>query len=287
MLIAALFFTSSTISSFGFISRPLMPRDYGVRDTISFLKQNGLSYGYGPYWGAYANSVTAASARGSNSRPVTFDKGNGKMAWTRAITSKRWYTSKDVPEGVNEYFVIVNSDGEECPDVEVCLSGLSRQFGPPNRTLQHDQFDSRIGSTIKSTILVWNHRLMPPISLSLEPSCWAKEGTDESNWQWCPEKGKWEISNDSAAPKRLALHMTISMGGGQAAAVQIVTPSGPTEVWVAHDNTPVLLEVTAPPGMTSLPFSSAGTPLRLSSDPRPMAFRINNLHMTDLAVIRP
>jgi hypothetical protein len=148
--IAVLFLGSSTISTFKYISsRAFSFQDNGIQDTIAFLKQNGLSYGYGPYWGVNANAVTAASSSQVVIRPVMFDKNNGMIVrGTRVESSKRWYTAEDIPAGVNDYFVIVNSDGEECPDVKVCITGLSRQLGTPDRRIKRGV----------STILVWNHR---------------------------------------------------------------------------------------------------------------------------------
>lgn len=152
VLILSLFFTSSLVSNFNYISnRDFKFKDTDVLGTISFLKENGLTYGYGPYWGSNANAVSAASMSRILIRPVVFNKNNGMMiVGNRPASSKRWYTDEDIPAGVNEFFVIVKSDGEECPDINICLTGLAKQFGQPIRSIKRDD----------STILVWNHKLL-------------------------------------------------------------------------------------------------------------------------------
>jgi hypothetical protein len=143
------------------IHGPLRFRDTGVTDVVSFFKEHGLSYGYGPYWGANANAVTAGSLSEVIIRPAVFEHDSGMMrVGGRAESSRRWYTDEDVPPGTSRYFVMLRSDGEECPRIEVCVQGLTRQFGAPVTTLTRGD----------AQILVWDHPLLgyiaPPLSIA-------------------------------------------------------------------------------------------------------------------------
>src|SRR5208337_2856160 len=66
----------------------------GAEEIIGLLQANGLTYGYGPYWGAEANVVTALSSGRNIIRPVTFDP---KTGWLRpqishAASAPAWLT---------------------------------------------------------------------------------------------------------------------------------------------------------------------------------------------------
>jgi len=150
--VVALFLTSGITSTFQFWQSPEFGlKDGGTNSLIDFLQKNNLSYGYGPYWGSNANAVTAVSKSAIRIRPVLFDKENGMMiAGKRPESSKRWYTIEDLPPGQKEYFVFVKSDGEECPDINLCIRGLSKQFGDPAKLLKYGE----------ATILVWDHSLL-------------------------------------------------------------------------------------------------------------------------------
>ena len=124
----------------------------GAEEIIGLLQANGLTYGYGPYWGAEANVVTALSSGRNIIRPVTFDP---KTGWLRpqishAASAPAWLTVQDVPPGQREFFVYVASDGEECPDPALCIAGLTAQFGPPERRVENGA----------ASILVWSHPLL-------------------------------------------------------------------------------------------------------------------------------
>jgi hypothetical protein len=152
ILIVSLFLISNLASTFSLVlSSDFKFKETGVSDTIAFLKEKGLTYGYGPYWGANANAVTTASNFQVIVRPVVFDKQTGSMiVGNRAQTSKRWYGEQDIPKETKKYFVIVKSDGEECPDVDICLSGLVKQFGEPVDRYKRADY----------IILVWDHKLV-------------------------------------------------------------------------------------------------------------------------------
>jgi hypothetical protein len=122
-------------------------RDAGNSSLISFLKEHGLRYGYGPYWGANANAVTVESRYEIIIRPVIFNAKTGEIEiGTRVQSSKRWAVNDDeMPRSERQFFVLIRSDGEECPNVELCISGVKKQFGDPVKVLKKDD----------STILVW------------------------------------------------------------------------------------------------------------------------------------
>ena len=148
--LAVLFVITGALTSLEVWQRPGFHLDNTrSRQLIDFLRRNELSDGYGPYWGAYANAVTAESGFAIRLRPVVFDRASGEMiAGTRAQTSRRWYRAD--ASGTGTHFVMVMADGEECPAPAVCIAGLRRQFGPPMRELQYQQ----------ATVLVWDHALV-------------------------------------------------------------------------------------------------------------------------------
>ena len=140
-LLANLASTFSLLATGGF-----EPKDTGVSGTIEWLRANRLSFGFGSYWGANANAVTAASNGAIRLRPVVFDKEDGQMrVGTRLESSRRWSSADDVPAGTDEFFFYLRQDPEECPDVEACRLRLLRQFGPPHRILERND----------ASILVW------------------------------------------------------------------------------------------------------------------------------------
>ena len=150
--VVLLFLISGIASTFQIWQRPgFAVNDRGTNALIDFLRKNNLSYGYGPYWGSNANAVTAVSKSSIRIRPVVFNKSNGMMVTgNRAQSSRRWYTTEDLPTDQKEFFVFVKSDGEECADFDLCIKGLSKQFGEPARVLKYDD----------AFILVWNQPLI-------------------------------------------------------------------------------------------------------------------------------
>jgi hypothetical protein len=153
----SLFVASGLASTFPIWGQPgFTVRDQGIGSLITFLKANDLSYGYGPYWGANANAITAMTGGQITIRPVRFDKTTGmitsQLHWQ---TSPDWYSKEDYSPAQRNFFVIVKSDGEECADPGLCLRGLEAQFGPPSRTLVYGP---------SATILVWTHPLLLPFA---------------------------------------------------------------------------------------------------------------------------
>jgi len=105
---------------------------------ITFLSQNKLSYGYGPYWGAQANAVTALTAGAITIRPVMFSPLTGEITpQIRDQSSPAWYLPADFPARTPNFFVLITPDGEQCPNPALCAQGVVAQLGPPLRTLHH------------------------------------------------------------------------------------------------------------------------------------------------------
>jgi hypothetical protein len=150
--VIVLFGLSGIVSNFQTWRNPGFAfKDKGALALIKYLKINNLSYGYGPYWGSNANAVTALSKGEVVIRPVVFNKNTGMMiVRTRAESSRRWYSEEDFPPNQKQFFVFVTSDFEECADVNVCISGLAKQFGNPVRALKYEN----------ATIMVWDHPLI-------------------------------------------------------------------------------------------------------------------------------
>jgi hypothetical protein len=153
----SLFVASGLASTFPIWGQPgFTVRDGGIGRLITFLKANDLSYGYGPYWGAMANAITAMIGGQITIRPVIFDKTTGMItSQLHAQSSPNWYSKEDYSPAQRNFFVVVQSDGEECADPRLCLRGLEAQFGPPSRTLVYGP---------SATILVWTHPLLLPFS---------------------------------------------------------------------------------------------------------------------------
>ncbi len=123
----------------------------GVDRDVAELHRLGLTYGYGPYWGSNANAVTVASDYKIRIRPITFREADGMAVFgQRWQTSSRWYTPQDAPPGTRSYFIVIKSDGEQCPDTEKCLAGVIRQFDAPARLVRWND----------AIIVVWDDPLV-------------------------------------------------------------------------------------------------------------------------------
>lgn len=113
-----------------------------VRDDLSkteglltFLRNNHLNYGYGPYWGTEALAISWISNFQQIIRPVTFNKSTGFMeSYGRMQTFTNWYEKKET-NAISQQFIAILNDGEECRNVEVCLEGVKKQFGMPEQIL--------------------------------------------------------------------------------------------------------------------------------------------------------
>lgn len=115
----------------------------------AFLQAHGLSYGYGPFWGAQALVIQTATNGAVVLRPVTFQ--DGRVARRPIESSRLWYAPEAEPRG--RVFVIVVADGEACQEVAACEATARRQFGAPVERLTY-------GETV---VLVWDRPLAPRI----------------------------------------------------------------------------------------------------------------------------
>jgi hypothetical protein len=77
-------------------------------------------------------------------RPVTFQSGRVRRRPTE--TSSFWCEPAEESPGARP-FLVVKSDGEECPSVPACIDEAQRQFGAPS-----DQLTYR-----DAVVLVWPH----------------------------------------------------------------------------------------------------------------------------------
>ena len=100
----------------------------GVPSEIGFLRDHDLTYGYGEYWGALANSVTLVSEGTVTMRPVGFDAVTGHISPRGG--SPFWYRASDGARNKGHFFVAFTDDGENCAVMAVCERGVQQQFGP-------------------------------------------------------------------------------------------------------------------------------------------------------------
>ena len=116
----------------------------------SYLQAHGLHYGYGPYWGSQANAVTWLTNEAVTIRPVAFDRKDGHIFRRGPQTSPLWYLASDVPPGLDKAFVIVADPDNECPKIDICQTGIVKQFGAPQEILTYARL----------TIYVWDRPLV-------------------------------------------------------------------------------------------------------------------------------
>jgi hypothetical protein len=116
------------------------------------IEREGLTYGYGPYWGAFALSQDWLTQGKVVVRPVSFREGAFRRR--QAETSMYWYTAADEPAGLRERFLIVMNDGEECPVVETCVAMARQQFGQTAREIPF----------FGGVILTWDQPIWPKIT---------------------------------------------------------------------------------------------------------------------------
>jgi hypothetical protein len=116
------------------------------------LKREGLTYGYGPYWGATALSIGWLTGDRVVVRPVNF--AGGRVTPRPIESSPYWYVRADEPEGLSERFVVAAYDAEQCPTVAVCMDIAVAQFGPPARVIPYPS----------GAILTWKKSLADSIA---------------------------------------------------------------------------------------------------------------------------
>ncbi|WP_413739472.1 hypothetical protein ACL2XQ_16830 [Sodalis sp. RH14] len=110
-------------------------QDRSMSELRAFLEKNDLSYGFGPYWDAKTLALAWDTQWKILIRPIDFDKVTGLMLrGGRSQTFNYWYIpeTNDKPQ---RQFIAVAKGGEECPDLQLCLDGIVRQFGEPEEKL--------------------------------------------------------------------------------------------------------------------------------------------------------
>jgi hypothetical protein len=132
---------------------PMFNKESGTRQLASFLEQNGLSYGYGPYWGSSALAMNWVTKGRVTIRAVNFDPDTGRIEGLHAESSKLFFSPDDQPAGTQQTFLVINNDGENCPSVNDCVAMAINQFGEPSRRLTFGQ----------SVVLVWPHPIVSKI----------------------------------------------------------------------------------------------------------------------------
>jgi phosphoglycerol transferase len=121
-----------------------------------------------------------------------------------------------------------------------------------------------------------------PLSVTLEPSCWPLEGTADNNWHWCPDQGKWLVSNKSPAPKRVRLDMTVATGYNEASNLRIVSPWLTKDIRTSAIGTPLQLSLTIPPGDYTMEFKSDAKTVHVTGELRPLVFQVKNFHLATI-----
>lgn len=130
-----------------------------IPELVAFMREHGLTYGYGPYFGIQANAVTWLSGGTVRIRPILF-RPDGTIVASQAQSSPLWYRPEDVPPGQRRFFVIAARDLDQCAQIEPCVEAALRRFGPADETL--DLVDAPYGT---AKVLVWNH----PVAIPWEP----------------------------------------------------------------------------------------------------------------------
>ncbi len=123
-----------------------------ITDLGAFLAENGLTYGYGPYWGSDANAMNWMTGGRVTIRPVSFDP--YQVGSNHPEASKLWFLPDDEPAGTPETFLVINDDGENCPSVTACVATAIKQFGTPSRRLTYEN----------SVVLVWPNQFVSQIA---------------------------------------------------------------------------------------------------------------------------
>lgn len=123
-------------------------QDTQARELAGFLGANGLTYGYGGFWGAQANAIGWVSAGRVVVRPVV--TADGRIVPRFAQTFPWWYEAEDVPTRQGSFFFVAAPDAELCPDAASCVALAERQWGRADRVLQYGDVP----------VLVWGRPLL-------------------------------------------------------------------------------------------------------------------------------
>jgi hypothetical protein len=181
------------------------PRGSAALDLAKALEAQGLTYGYGQYWDAWANPLTWLTHGVVTIRPVGFDPASGRVQPRGAESSPLWYQAGDRPPGARSSFLMIGSwnaaDSDGCKVRASCIAAARLQFGPPVRQFTYGGSD----------VLVWDHPLfgasladraaavsMIPFGQTLD----LKAGGDGTyllgdGWSVSEPPGTWSVANQA------------------------------------------------------------------------------------------
>jgi len=156
--------------------------ELSTNEIVSFLKENDLHYGFGPYWGMQANAIGWATNNDFIVRPAYFDAKSGEMKYPgRAQSFSHWYNPENQPDAVPQ-FIAVMSDKEECPDLNLCISGVQEQFGKADKDIVFHG----------AHVLVYNHKILGFNRLSVSGNGAINLGIKEDKNIWKGFRSKEE-----------------------------------------------------------------------------------------------
>jgi len=151
MILGLFYATAGITSNFYLWKSPINLNSSDYYKLSNFLTTHHLNYGYASY--GTANVMTWLSQNKLRVRTVNFSKKNGFVFLGNQIqTSKLWYLPEDAPRNQHYFFIYLGRADYECPNMEICINGLTQQFGKPVNKIQYQN----------DYILVWDHAITIP-----------------------------------------------------------------------------------------------------------------------------
>ena len=126
--------------------------------------------------------------------------------------------------------------------------------------------------------------VLHPLVLQWLPACSAMEGDARQNWHWCGASGGFQVDNSSSHSKRLAIRAGIAASTPGACSLHIDGPGWNETVPLTNATPrPLVHSLEAPPGTSFVRMTSDCQRL-VTTDPRPLVFRIDNFSAGPAAV---
>jgi hypothetical protein len=105
------------------------------------------------------------------------------------------------------------------------------------------------------------------------------EGSPEDNWRWCSTNGRLIIENRLPRERKAVIEMgASSINPGQ---LRIESENFSETIPINQVNTPILKNITIPPGAYSIRFTSTAPATTPPPDTRSLSFRINNFRLKE------
>jgi hypothetical protein len=124
-----------------------------ARDVVAVLRANGLTYGYGSYFGpANVNALTLVSQGRITAHQIDLNVGIPGYSPSDVQGSTFWYTAREAAQAPERAFLLLGP----ASSADLDAAAAARQFGPPDKSLTVD--DMRL--------LAWNHSLVPAMILA-------------------------------------------------------------------------------------------------------------------------